>query len=173
GGGGRGKSCRHRGARTRDCRHQPGQWGTRDSRSGRCSDRRCRGRGAEYSALPQVPSVSLDNERVAIQINVGLLFDLPHLDQSGADGIGLFRTELQFMISATFPRSKQQTRLYKFTLATHRDLPVVFRSLDVGGDKVLPYFRGSKEENPAIGWGARRLAPGPPARLSPPPDAAV
>jgi phosphotransferase system enzyme I (PtsP) len=78
----------------------------------------------------------------------GLLFDLPHLDQSGADGIGLFRTELQFMISATFPRLEQQTRLYKAILDAAGDRPVVFRSLDVGGDKVLPYFRGSKEENP-------------------------
>ena len=61
-------------------------------------------RQAQYAALRTVPSVTLDGERVAIHINAGLLFDLPHLDQSGADGIGLFRTELQFMISATFPR---------------------------------------------------------------------
>ena len=115
-------------------------------------------RQAQYAALRTVPSVTLDNERVAIQINAGLLFDLPHLDQSGADGIGLFRTELQFMISATFPRLEQQTRLYKAILDAAGDRPVVFRSLDVGGDKVLPYFRGSKEENPAIGWRAIRMA---------------
>jgi phosphotransferase system enzyme I (PtsP) len=115
-------------------------------------------RQAQYAALRTVPSVTLDNQRVAIQINAGLLFDLPHLDQSGADGIGLFRTELQFMISATFPRLEQQTRLYKAILDAAGDRPVVFRSLDVGGDKVLPYFRGSKEENPAIGWRAIRMA---------------
>src|SRR4029079_2869276 len=115
-------------------------------------------RQAQYAALRTVPSVRLDNERVAIQINAGLLFDLPHLDQSGADGIGLFRTELQFMISATFPRLEQQTRLYKAILDAAGDRPVVFRSLDVGGDKVLPYSRGSKEENPAIGWRAIRMA---------------
>ena len=115
-------------------------------------------RQAQYAALRTVPSVTLDGERVAIQINAGLLFDLPHLDQSGADGIGLFRTELQFMISATFPRLEQQTRLYKAILDAAGDRPVVFRSLDVGGDKVLPYFRGSKEENPAIGWRAIRMA---------------
>jgi phosphotransferase system, enzyme I, PtsP len=115
-------------------------------------------RQAQYAALRTVPSVTLDGERVAIHINAGLLFDLPHLDQSGADGIGLFRTELQFMISATFPRLEQQTRLYKAILDAAGDRPVVFRSLDVGGDKVLPYFRGSKEENPAIGWRAIRMA---------------
>jgi len=115
-------------------------------------------RQAQYAALRTVPSVTLDGERVALQINAGLLFDLPHLDQSGADGIGLFRTELQFMISATFPRLEQQTRLYKAILDAAGDRPVVFRSLDVGGDKVLPYFRASKEENPAIGWRAIRMA---------------
>ena len=115
-------------------------------------------RQAQYAALRTVPSVTLDGERVALHINAGLLFDLPHLDQSGADGIGLFRTELQFMISATFPRLEQQTRLYKAILDAAGDRPVVFRSLDVGGDKVLPYFRASAEENPAIGWRAIRMA---------------
>ncbi len=115
-------------------------------------------RQAQYAALRTVPSVTLDGERVALHINAGLLFDLPHLDQSGADGIGLFRTELQFMISSTFPRLEQQTRLYKAILDAASERPVVFRSLDVGGDKVLPYFRASKEENPAIGWRAIRMA---------------
>jgi len=115
-------------------------------------------RQAQYAALRTVPSVTLDGERVALHINAGLLFDLPHLDQSGADGIGLFRTELQFMISATFPRLEQQTRLYKAILDAAGDRPVVFRSLDVGGDKVLHYFRAEKEENPAIGWRAIRMA---------------
>ena len=115
-------------------------------------------RQAQYAALRTVPSVTLDGERVALHINAGLLFDLPHLDQSGADGIGLFRTELQFMISSTFPRLEQQTRLYKSILDAASERPVVFRSLDVGGDKVLPYFRASKEENPAIGWRAIRMA---------------
>ena len=115
-------------------------------------------RQAQYAALRTVPSVTLDGERVAMHINAGLLFDLPHLDQSGADGIGLFRTELQFMISSTFPRLEQQTRLYKAILDAASERPVVFRSLDVGGDKVLPYFRAGKEENPAIGWRAIRMA---------------
>lgn len=113
---------------------------------------------AQYAALRNVPAVTLDGERVSLNINAGLLVDLPHLDQSGADGIGLFRTELQFMIASTFPRLEQQTRIYKAILDAAGDRPVVFRSLDVGGDKVLPYFRVIKEENPALGWRAIRMA---------------
>ena len=115
-------------------------------------------RQAQYAALRTVPPVTLDGARVSLNINAGLLFDLPHLDQSGADGIGLFRTELQFMIASTFPRLEQQTRIYKAILDAAGDRPVVFRSLDVGGDKVLPYFRVRKEENPALGWRAIRMA---------------
>jgi len=115
-------------------------------------------RQAQYAALRNVPTVTLDGVKISLQINAGLLFDLPHLDQSGADGIGLFRTELQFMISSTFPRLEQQTRIYKAILDAAGERPVVFRSLDVGGDKVLPYFRVSKEENPALGWRAIRMA---------------
>jgi phosphotransferase system enzyme I (PtsP) len=113
---------------------------------------------AQYAALRNVPAMTLDDQRVGLYINAGLLFDLPHLDQSGADGIGLFRTELQFMISSTFPRLDQQTRLYKSILDSAGGRPVVFRSLDVGGDKVIPYFRAGAEENPALGWRAIRMA---------------
>jgi phosphotransferase system, enzyme I, PtsP len=115
-------------------------------------------RQAQYEALRKVPAMTLDDQRVSLNINAGLLFDLPHLDQSGADGIGLFRTELQFMISSTFPRLDQQTRLYKSILDAAGRRPVVFRSLDVGGDKVIPYFRAGVEENPALGWRAIRMA---------------
>ena len=115
-------------------------------------------RQAQYAALRAVPPVTLDGERVSLNINAGLVFDLPHLDQSGADGIGLFRTELQFMIASTFPRLEQQTRIYKAILDGAGERPVTFRSLDVGGDKILPYFRANKEENPALGWRAIRMA---------------
>ena len=113
---------------------------------------------AQYAALRDVPAVTLDDQAVSLHINAGLLFDLPHLKQSGADGIGLFRTELQFMISDTFPRLDQQTKLYKSILDQAGNRPVVFRSLDVGGDKIIPYFRGGAEENPALGWRAIRMA---------------
>jgi phosphotransferase system enzyme I (PtsP) len=115
-------------------------------------------RQAQYAALRTMPAVTLDGQRISLHMNAGLLFDLPHLDQSGADGIGLFRTELQFMISSTFPRLDQQTRLYKAVLDAAGERPVVFRSLDVGGDKVIPHFRLSAEENPALGWRAIRMS---------------
>ena len=82
---------------------------------------------------------------------------LPHLAESGADGIGLFRTELQFMVSATLPRLERQTQMYRTIVAEAAGKPVVFRTLDVGGDKVLPYLRQPEEENPALGWRAIRL----------------
>jgi phosphotransferase system enzyme I (PtsP) len=115
-------------------------------------------RQAQYAALRDVPAVTLDGERVGLNINAGLLFDMPHLAESGADGVGLFRTELQFMISPTLPRLDQQTRFYQSILDAAGDKPVVFRSLDVGGDKVIPYLRGGAEENPALGWRAIRMA---------------
>ncbi|MEG6507718.1 phosphoenolpyruvate--protein phosphotransferase [Methyloligella sp. 2.7D] len=115
-------------------------------------------RQAQYAALRSVPAVTLDEVKIDLRINAGLLFDLPHLEESGADGIGLFRTELQFMISSTFPRLDQQTRMYKSIFDAAGNKPVVFRTLDVGGDKVLPYFRAEKEENPALGWRAIRMA---------------
>jgi phosphotransferase system enzyme I (PtsP) len=108
--------------------------------------------------LRDVPAVTLDDERVGLNINAGLLYDMPHLAESGADGIGLFRTELQFMISPTFPRLDQQTQLYQSIIDAAGDKPVVFRSLDVGGDKDVRYFRIGAEENPALGWRAIRMA---------------
>jgi phosphotransferase system enzyme I (PtsP) len=115
-------------------------------------------RQEQYAKLRDVPCVTKDGERIALHINAGLLVDLPHLAESGAEGIGLFRTELQFMISSAFPRLDQQTEIYKAILAAAGDKPVVFRSLDIGGDKMLPYMRHTQEENPALGWRAIRLA---------------
>ena len=99
-----------------------------------------------------------DGKRVGLHINAGLLVDMSHLAESGADGIGLFRTELQFMISATLPRLERQTQMYRSIRMDAGSKPVVFRTLDVGGDKVLPYLRQSAEENPALGWRAIRLS---------------
>ncbi len=115
-------------------------------------------RQEQYAQLRDEPAVSQDGCEIDLQINAGLLVDLPHLDESGASGIGLFRTELQFMISATFPKAGQQTEMYTAVLEQAGDKPVVFRSLDIGGDKMLPYLRHAKEENPALGWRAIRMA---------------
>jgi phosphotransferase system enzyme I (PtsP) len=86
---------------------------------------------------------------------------MPNLALAGADGVGLFRTEFQFLVSATFPARERQTRLYRDVLESAGDRPVVFRTVDIGGDKVLPYLRhnnGEHEENPAMGWRALRVA---------------
>jgi len=114
-------------------------------------------RQAQYQALRNRPTVTRDKEPVALLINAGLLVDLPHIAESGAAGIGLFRTELQFMVAAAFPRTSEQLSLYRQVLDAAGDLPVTFRTLDIGGDKVLPYMRAVHEENPALGWRAIRL----------------
>jgi phosphotransferase system enzyme I (PtsP) len=95
---------------------------------------------------------------VTLQMNAGLLVDLPQLSESGASGIGLFRTELQFMIASTMPKVDEQESLYRSVLRQAGGRPVTFRTLDIGGDKVVPYFRSAEEENPALGWRAIRLS---------------
>lgn len=122
-------------------------------------------RQAQYAMLRDTPPVTRDGQRVRLLVNAGLLVDLPHVEEAGADGIGLFRTELQFMIASTFPRMNQQAELYSAVLDAAGDRPVVFRSLDIGSDKVLPYMDHAKEENPALGWRAIRMALDRPALL--------
>ena len=122
-------------------------------------------RQEQYRLLRDEPSVTRDGVKIALQINAGLLMDMPHLTESGASGVGLFRTELQFMVASSFPRQGEQQRFYRQVLDAADGRPVTFRSLDVGGDKVLPYFRHQKEENPAMGWRAIRLGLDRPALL--------
>jgi len=111
-----------------------------------------------YRELRDKPSMSKDGVHVDLMMNAGLAVDLPQLAEAGGAGIGLFRTELQFMVAATFPRAEAQERLYRDVLDAARGKPVTFRTIDIGGDKVLPYFRGAaQEENPALGWRAIRL----------------
>ncbi|TPJ51339.1 MULTISPECIES: phosphoenolpyruvate--protein phosphotransferase [unclassified Mesorhizobium] len=111
-----------------------------------------------YRELRKKPSVTKDGVAVDLLMNAGLAVDLPQLAESGAAGIGLFRTELQFMVASTFPRAEAQERLYRDVLDAARGKPVTFRTIDIGGDKVLPYFKGAiQEENPALGWRAIRL----------------
>jgi len=114
-------------------------------------------RQAQYRELRDRPCITRDGEEITLLINAGLLIDLPHLDDTGAAGIGLFRTELQFMVSPTFPRAGEQQALYRSVLDAAGERPVTFRTLDIGGDKVLPYMRNVEEENPALGWRAIRL----------------
>jgi phosphotransferase system enzyme I (PtsP) len=114
-------------------------------------------RQLQYLALRDKPCVTRDGEKIELMINAGLAVDLPHIEETGAAGIGLFRTELQFMVAASFPRTAEQFSLYRAVLDAAGDRPVTFRTLDIGGDKVLPYMRNVEEENPALGWRAIRL----------------
>src|SRR6478752_852832 len=114
-------------------------------------------RQAQYRALRERPCVTKDGQKIALMINAGLTIDLPHIEDTGAAGIGLFRTELQFMVADTLPRTGEQLALYRAVLDAAGKKPVTFRTLDIGGDKVLPYMRNVEEENPALGWRAIRL----------------
>ena len=115
-------------------------------------------RQEQFRALRAVEPVTKDGQRIALMMNAGLLVDLPQLSESGAEGIGLFRTELQFMIASTMPKADEQEQFYRNVIKQAAGRPVTFRTLDIGGDKVVPYFRGHEEENPALGWRAIRLS---------------
>ncbi len=116
-------------------------------------------RRAAFAALRDVPPTTKDGHRLTLMVNAGLRDDAAALDITGADGIGLFRTEFQFLVSATLPQRERQQRLYREVLEVAGDRPVIFRTVDIGGDKALPYLNkaAADEENPAMGWRALRL----------------
>jgi phosphotransferase system enzyme I (PtsP) len=117
-------------------------------------------RQADYARLHDLPAVTRDGVRIRLMMNAGLRSDMAALGLTNADGIGLFRTEFQFLVSATLPRRGRQVALYRDVLEAAGDRPVVFRTVDIGGDKSVPYVnaKSSREENPAMGWRALRLA---------------
>ncbi|MFC0009075.1 phosphoenolpyruvate--protein phosphotransferase [Devosia nitrariae] len=114
-------------------------------------------RRAHYAALKDKPSVTRDGVDITLLHNSGLVADLPMLEDTGAAGVGLFRTELQFMIASRLPRLAEQIDLYAEAMRLAGDRPIVFRLLDIGGDKVVPYLRSMAEENPAMGYRSIRL----------------
>jgi len=122
-------------------------------------------RAAQLAAVRDLPAVTKDGVRVSLLMNAGLLLDMPHLAESGADGVGLFRTELQFMIGEAMPRLADQIGFYRAVIDAAGERPITFRTLDLGGDKILPYGRWEREENPALGWRAIRIALDRPALL--------
>ena len=122
-------------------------------------------RRVEFAKLRGAPAVSRDGVRFTLQMNAGLAIDLENLDETGAEGVGLFRTEFQFMVAEQMPRLARQTELYARVLDVAGDRPVVFRTLDLGGDKVLPYLEAEREDNPALGWRAVRMGLDRPALL--------
>ncbi|NIJ35691.1 phosphotransferase system enzyme I (PtsP) [Sphingopyxis panaciterrae] len=118
-------------------------------------------RRANLATLRDMPAVTRDGVPIELMINAGLREDVAALDLTGARGIGLFRTEFQFLVSATLPSRDRQQRLYRDVLDAAGDRPVIFRTVDIGGDKALPYMNAgdtAQEENPAMGWRALRLA---------------
>lgn len=105
----------------------------------------------ELASLRDQPATTTDGERVRLLANTGLLADISPGLANGAEGIGLYRTEMPFMVSESFPSEEEQLNIYRQVLAAYRGRPVYMRILDIGGDKPLPYFP-IHEENPALGW---------------------
>ena len=114
-------------------------------------------RQEQYAKLRDAPAVTKDGVTISLHMNAGLAIDVPHVHETGAQSIGLFRTELQFMLAPRFPRMDEQHRFYKGVLDAVPDRPVTFRTLDIGSDKILPYMAKIDEENPALGWRAIRI----------------
>ncbi|HTX51344.1 MAG TPA: phosphoenolpyruvate--protein phosphotransferase [Caulobacteraceae bacterium] len=122
-------------------------------------------RRVEFAKLRDTPAFTRDGSKISLLMNAGLAVDLESLDETGAEGIGLFRTEFQFMVSEDLPRFNAQAALYARVLEAAGDRPVTFRTLDLGGDKVLPYLEAEHEDNPALGWRAIRMGLDRPALL--------
>ncbi len=112
---------------------------------------------SRYASLRDLPAEAKCGTRIALHMNAGLMADLPSLTGSGADGVGLFRTELQFLIRAHVPKRSELAAIYASVMDAAKGKRVAFRTLDIGSDKVLPYMKRADEPNPAMGWRAIRV----------------
>ena len=110
-----------------------------------------------YASLRGLPATALCGSTVALHMNAGLMADLPSLEGSGAEGVGLFRTELQFLVRNQMPRRAELAAIYTRVMDAAKGRRVAFRTLDIGSDKVLPYMKPNDEPNPAMGWRAIRV----------------
>lgn len=110
-----------------------------------------------YASLRTLPATAKCGSTVALHMNAGLMADLPSLEGSGAEGVGLFRTELQFLVRTKMPQRAELARLYARVMDAAKGKRVAFRTLDIGSDKVLPYMKPPEEPNPAMGWRAVRV----------------
>ncbi|MEO1220264.1 MAG: phosphoenolpyruvate--protein phosphotransferase [Pseudomonadota bacterium] len=118
-------------------------------------------RQAAYAELRDVEPFTKCGTRIQVMMNAGLRDDISALAMTGADGVGLFRTEFQFLVSATLPQRERQQKLYRDVIDAAGEKPVIFRTVDIGGDKSVPYLASDmarQDENPAMGWRALRLA---------------
>jgi phosphotransferase system enzyme I (PtsP) len=122
-------------------------------------------RRAYYETLRDLPAVTRDGVEVKLLLNAGLLLDLAQMRATGAEGVGLFRTEIALLTRHAFPDVADQTAFYRLVHQQAEDRPIVFRTLDIGGDKVLPYLAHTVEDNPAMGWRAIRIGLDRPAML--------
>jgi len=111
-----------------------------------------------YSSIRDKPAETLCGKTISLHMNAGLMADLPSLESSAAEGVGLFRTELQFLIRNQMPKRTELAQIYSGVLDAAKGKRVVFRTLDIGSDKVLPYMKATDEPNPALGWRAIRVA---------------
>ncbi len=112
---------------------------------------------SRYASLRDLPAIAKCGTTIALHMNAGLMADLPSLAGSGADGVGLFRTELQFLVRRHVPKRGELAALYSRVLEAANGKRVAFRTLDIGSDKVLPYMKRVEEPNPAMGWRAIRV----------------
>ena len=110
-----------------------------------------------YASIRDKPAETRCGAVIGMHMNAGLMADLPSLDGSGAEGVGLFRTELQFLVRNKMPTRTELAALYARVLDAAHGKRVVFRTLDIGSDKVLPYMKPTDEPNPALGWRAIRV----------------
>jgi phosphotransferase system enzyme I (PtsP) len=111
----------------------------------------------QYHKLRDVPAVTKDGVAIDLHMNAGMLVDLQHVAETGAESVGLFRTEIQFMLASRLPRMSEQEAFYRTALDFVAGKQITFRTLDIGSDKVLPYMTKVEEENPALGWRAIRI----------------
>ena len=122
---------------------------------------------ARYARERDLPSVTRDGKKVDVLMNAGLVLDMPHLKTTGANGIGLFRTELQFLIGSQLPSVEKQEALYREIMDNSGGKPIIFRTADLGGDKRASYMKRVKEPNPAMGWRGLRMTVDRPGLLRP------
>ena len=110
-----------------------------------------------YASIRDLPAQAKCGTVIALNMNAGLMADLPSLESSGAEGVGLFRTELQFLVRSQMPKRAELSALYARVMDAAQGRRVAFRTLDIGSDKVLTYMKPNDEPNPAMGWRAIRV----------------
>ena len=114
-------------------------------------------RARKQAQYHKLRDVTKDGIAIDLHMNAGMVVDLQHVAETGAVSVGLFRTEIQFMLASRLPKMSEQEALYRTALDSVDGKSITFRTLDIGSDKVLPYMAKVEEENPALGWRAIRI----------------